>query len=78
MLVALCRPYGEGDPYARAPTNQEMADELYLSVPAVKTHLRTLFGRFGLEDLPHNEKRAQLVRVALESGAVTPAELTRR
>ena len=75
VLVALCRPFREEDPYARPPTNQQLAEELFLSVPAVKTHLRLLFQRFGVENLPHNEKRARLVRLALESGAVTFADL---
>ena len=42
---------------------------------AVKTHLRTLFQRFEIESLPQNEKRAELARRALESGAVAPGDL---
>jgi pSer/pThr/pTyr-binding forkhead associated (FHA) protein len=75
VLVSLCRPFHEGDAFARPPTNQQIADELFLSVAAVKTHLRLLFQRFGVEDLPHNEKRARLARLALESGAVSSADL---
>jgi pSer/pThr/pTyr-binding forkhead associated (FHA) protein len=75
VLVALCRPHGEDAAYARPARNQEIADELHLTVAAVKTHLRTLFQRFGLEDLPQNEKRARLVQAAFESGAVSPGEL---
>jgi pSer/pThr/pTyr-binding forkhead associated (FHA) protein len=78
VLVALCRPYRDQSAFTRPATNQQIADELVLSVAAVKTHLRILFQRFGLEDLPHNEKRARLMRAALESGAVTPADLARR
>jgi DNA-binding CsgD family transcriptional regulator len=75
VLVALCRPFAEGVEFARPATNQEIADELVLTVAAVKTHLRALFPRFGLEHLPHNEKRARLAREALRSGAVSLAEL---
>jgi pSer/pThr/pTyr-binding forkhead associated (FHA) protein len=78
VLVALCRPYREGGAFTRPATNQEIADELVLTVAAVKTHLRTLFQRFEIEDLPHNEKRSSLVRAALESGAVTVADMARR
>jgi pSer/pThr/pTyr-binding forkhead associated (FHA) protein len=78
VLVALCRPYREHDSFSRPATNQEIADELFLTVAAVKTHLRTLFQRFALEDLPHNEKRARLMRMALETGAVSAADLARR
>jgi DNA-binding CsgD family transcriptional regulator len=75
VLVALCRPYAGGAAFARPATNQQIADELFLSIPAVKTHLRSLFERFGLGNLPQNEKRARLVQVALDCGAVTSAEL---
>jgi hypothetical protein len=75
ILVALCRPLRTGDRFARPATNQQVADELHLSVAAVKTHVRTLFQRFSIADLPHNEKRVALVRAALASGAVTPGEL---
>jgi pSer/pThr/pTyr-binding forkhead associated (FHA) protein len=75
VLVALCRPYGAGDAYARPATNQQIADELHLTIAAVKTHLRTLFQRFGLDALAQNEKRAELARAAFESGAVSSADL---
>jgi pSer/pThr/pTyr-binding forkhead associated (FHA) protein len=75
VLVALCRPYRDGGAFARPATNNEVAQELQLTVAAVKSHLRTLFGRFGLEDLPPNEKRARLVESAFAEGALSPAEL---
>lgn len=75
VLISLCRPYRQGSVHARPPTNQQIADELVLTVAAVKTHLRTLFQRFGLEELPQNEKRARLVEVAFERGAVSLSEL---
>lgn len=77
VLVALCRPFRGGDAFALPATNQEIADELCLSVAAIKTHLRLLFQRFGLEELPHNEKRARLMRMAFETGAVSAADIGR-
>jgi hypothetical protein len=77
VLVALCRPYGSGAAYATPAANREIADELVLSVEAVKTHLRALFHRFGIEDLPQNRKRTRLVELALETGAVSLRELER-
>jgi pSer/pThr/pTyr-binding forkhead associated (FHA) protein len=77
VLVALCRPYAEADAYSRPATNQQIGDELHLTIAAVKTHLRTLFQRFDVEPLGANEKRAELVRRALESGAVSSADLRR-
>jgi hypothetical protein len=74
VLVALARPYKHGD-YATPATNQAIADELHLSVDAVKAHLRTLFGRFGIEHLPQNQKRSRLVAEALQHGVVTLRDL---
>jgi hypothetical protein len=70
ILVALCRPVRDSA-FATPLTNKEIADEVALSVDAVKAHLRTLFERFGLEDLPQNQKRARLAAIALLQGIVT-------
>ena len=75
VLLSLCRPYKLGGGAVRPATNNEIADELFLSVDAVKTHLRALFRKFGVEDLPQNEKRAQLAWRALQSGVVSAREL---
>jgi pSer/pThr/pTyr-binding forkhead associated (FHA) protein len=75
VLIALCRPYRDGNPYATPATNREIADELFLSVEAVKTHLRALFQRFGIGDVPQNAKRTRLVELAFETGSVTARDL---
>jgi len=74
VLVALCRPYKESS-FATPATNQQIAEELFLSVDAVKTHLRTLFQMFGIEHLPQNQKRARLVWDALQSGVISARDL---
>ena len=74
VLVALCRPYRDGN-FTTPATNQEIAAEMYLSVDAVKMHLRTLFGKFALADLPQNQKRVRLAEVALQDGVVSRHEL---
>jgi DNA-binding CsgD family transcriptional regulator len=75
VLVALCRPFKEGSSFATPATNSQIAEELVLSVDAVKTHLRALFEKFGVEDLPQNQKRVALVERALQSGLVSEREL---
>jgi DNA-binding CsgD family transcriptional regulator len=75
VLIALCRPFKRASGFAAPATNQQIADELYLSVDRVKTHLRILFEKFGLTDLPQNRKRLELVQRALLSGLVTPGDL---
>ena len=67
MLIALCRPVNESA-FATPATNQEIAEEIFLSVDAVKAQLRVLFDRFGLEDLPQNQKRARLAASTLVGG----------
>jgi pSer/pThr/pTyr-binding forkhead associated (FHA) protein len=67
VLDALCRPYKESE-FATPATNQQIAEELFLSVDAVKAHLRALFGAFGLEDLPQNQKRSVLAMRAMQLG----------
>jgi hypothetical protein len=75
VLVALCRPFKEGAAFATPATNGEIAEELTLSVDAVKTHLRALFEKFGVEELPQNQKRVALVQRALQTGLVSEREL---
>jgi pSer/pThr/pTyr-binding forkhead associated (FHA) protein len=78
VLIALCRPYRGDAPFAIPATNEAIADEVCLSVHAVKSHLRFLFRKFGIEHLPQNKKRAELVRLALHSGLVSERDFTAR
>ena len=73
ILAALVRPMREGSPYETPATNREIADEVFLSVDAVKGHLRALYAKFYLADLPQNAKRARLAEIAL-SGQLDPPE----
>jgi pSer/pThr/pTyr-binding forkhead associated (FHA) protein len=75
VLVALCRPFKEGAAFATPATNGQIAEQLHLSVDAVKTHLRALFEKFGVESLPQNQKRVALVERALQSGIVSERDL---
>jgi hypothetical protein len=75
VLVALCRPFKSSSSYATPASNQQIAAELFLSVDAVKTHMRSLFAKFKVEDLPQNKKRARLAQLAFESGIVSERDL---
>jgi len=66
VLIALCRPV--------QATNKQISEEVYLTVDAVKAHLRVLFERYGLGELPQNEKRARLVATVLLSGVLAAKE----
>ncbi len=75
VLLALCRPFKDEFPFATPATNQAIAAELHLSVDAVKTHMRALFEKLEVADLPQNRKRVALAERALQSGAVSRREL---
>jgi pSer/pThr/pTyr-binding forkhead associated (FHA) protein len=75
VLVALCRPLAAHEPGATPATNRQIAEELHLSLDAVKTHLRALFEKLGVGDIAQNRKRAVLARRALDSGIVSRREL---
>jgi hypothetical protein len=75
VLVELCRPFKDAPAFATPATNQEIADALHLSVDAVKTHLRALFEKFSVEDLPQNRKRVAVVERALGTGIIGPRDL---
>ena len=75
VLIALCRPYKGGPNFATPATNPQIAEELFLSVAAVKSHLRSLTRAFGIDDLPQQEKRQKLVAMALQLGVVREKDL---
>jgi DNA-binding CsgD family transcriptional regulator len=75
VLIALCRPFKDSAAFATPASNQQIADELFLSVETVKKHLHVLFEKFGVEHLPQNRKRLALVERALQSGLLSEHEL---
>jgi hypothetical protein len=75
VLVALCRPLLDPGGIATPPSNNEIAEMLTLSPAGVKTHLRALFDKLGVENLPQNRKRAALAQRAIETGLVTARDV---
>ncbi len=75
VLVALCRPLAGPGNAAVPATNREIAGELHLSVDGVKTHVRALFAKLGIEDLPQYRKRTELAQRALAAGVVSARDL---
>jgi pSer/pThr/pTyr-binding forkhead associated (FHA) protein len=66
VVAALCRPLARGG--AVPATNAQIAAELHLSLDAVKTHLRGVAHRWGIDHLPQNEKRARTAQLAVQLG----------
>jgi len=75
VLVALCRPYKGVSGFASPAADQQIADELFLSVGAVKTHLRVLSAKLGIEELGPNERRVRLVQRAFSAGLISERDL---
>jgi DNA-binding CsgD family transcriptional regulator len=75
VLVALCRPFASSEGAAVPASNKDVADELHLSTAGVKTHVRALFAKFEIDDLPQYRKRAELAHRALASGLVGAGDL---
>ena len=73
VLIALCRPVHDSAS-ATPATNRQIAEEVFLTIDAVKAHLRVLFERYSLSQLPQNEKRARLVAAVLDSGVLAPRD----
>jgi pSer/pThr/pTyr-binding forkhead associated (FHA) protein len=75
VLLALCRPLKRPEGFPTPATNKEIADELYLSVDTIKTHMRALFTKLGVEHLPQNQKRMGVAERAFETGLVSERDL---
>jgi hypothetical protein len=73
ILAALCRPLVEAGGIAAPASNREIADAVHLSVEGVKGQLRTLADRFGVGELPQNQKRLELAERAFRAGLGPPA-----
>ena len=70
VLVALCTP-ALARAFAAPASNAEIAAELFVTVDTVKSHLHAMFELFGIDGMPQNRKRAELVRLALERGVLS-------
>ena len=64
VLVALCRPLLGTDRLGPPASNREIGERLSLSAAGVKTHIRSLFAKLEIDDLPQNRKgrRARAAR----------------
>ena len=75
VLAALCRPYKGGNVFASPVTDEQLAAELFLPVKAVHKHLFVLFAKFGVDELPKDERRVRLVERAFQWGVISESDL---
>lgn len=74
VLLALARPCQDPTSLNTPASNQQIARELSYSTDSVKSHLKVLFHKFGLNDLPQNQKRLKLVEQAFRTGTISPRD----
>jgi pSer/pThr/pTyr-binding forkhead associated (FHA) protein len=70
VLTALCRPCMTGSRSAEPATDEQIAEELFLSAAAVRTHLSVLCAKLGVAPRPGDEARSLLVQRAVSTGLI--------
>ena len=77
VLVALCRPLLGPGMGAAPASNREIADELVLSLSGVKSHIRSLFEKLDVDDLPRTASARSSRAVRWRAGSsrrATPSD----
>jgi hypothetical protein len=74
VLIALCRPLLNSNPFAGPASIRQIAEELVVSDAAVKFHLANLYDKFAIYDTTQS-RRLVLANEALLRRAVTLADL---
>ena len=75
VLAALCRPFKGGSRYASPASDDQIAEELFLSVGEVRAHLEVLYVKLGVPELPGSDKRLHTVERAFSSGLISERDL---
>jgi hypothetical protein len=71
VLAALCRPYKRSDAVGGPASDQQIADELVVSVGEVRAHLRVLSAKLGVDAVPESTMRARLAQRAVSAGLIS-------
>jgi pSer/pThr/pTyr-binding forkhead associated (FHA) protein len=71
VLEALCDPYKGRSGFANPATDEQIAEQLFLSAGEVRAHLKVLYVKLGVEELPATEKRVRLVERAFSAGLIS-------
>jgi predicted ArsR family transcriptional regulator len=75
ILIALCRPCRSESGVASPATDEEIAEELVLSVGEVRAHLRVLDAKLGVQERSERAARARLVERAFSAGVISERDL---
>ena len=75
VLAALCRPYKGRSGFASPASDEQIAEELFLSLAEVRAHLKVLYAKLDVLAVPDSEKRVTIVERALASGLISERDL---
>ena len=75
VLASLCRPYKGRSGFANPASDEQIAEELFLSVGEVRGHIRVLHAKLGLGARPSAEARVRLVEHAFSTGLIAEGDL---
>ena len=75
VLAALCRPYRAGNRFATPATDDQIAEDLILSVGEVRTHLRILCAKLGITNPSAQDTRVRVVERAFSAGLISEQDL---
>jgi pSer/pThr/pTyr-binding forkhead associated (FHA) protein len=75
VLAALSRPCMDRARPASPASDEQIAEELVLSVSAVRAHLRVLYAKLGVEARSEQEARVHLVELAVAAGLISERDL---
>ncbi|HEY1592120.1 MAG TPA: FHA domain-containing protein [Solirubrobacteraceae bacterium] len=75
VLVALCRPCKGAIGPASPATDQQVAEELFLSVGEISAHLRVLYAKLDIAGPSEAEMRVGLVNRAFSAGLISERDL---
>ncbi len=75
VLAALCRPYKGGNRFATPATDDQIAEDLILSVGEVRTHLRILCAKLGITNPSTQDTRVRVVERAFSAGLISEQDL---
>jgi len=75
VLAALCRSYKRRDDFAGPATDDQIADELVLSVSEVRAHVKVLCAKLDVEPSSKCDTRARLAERAFSAGLISDRDL---
>jgi DNA-binding NarL/FixJ family response regulator len=71
----MCRPCNHRSGFLSPATDEEIADDLFLSVGEVKAHINVLSAKLGVGKPPGAEARIELLERAFSAGLISGSDV---